>query len=252
MGWTIYRIWSTDWIKDPKTEETKLINAVEKALGRAIIESENNDILDSNDNNTDVLVPIIEIEETIESSEAGYKGYGFDLYKRAYPLNIVDESGDTREGYDIAWDIISLEQPIHFEELCRRIAPAYGRQKATSVVRDEVKHIFRYHLKGMITEDKNEFVRTKDFADVKVRVPNPDDDYLRPITYICDEELALAMKTIALHSFGITPDDLFIVTAREFGFKRTGENIIYSLRKVYHQMLKNGEITEIDGKVHLG
>ena len=40
----------------------------------------------------------------------------------------------------------------------------------------------------MITEDKNEFVRIKDFADVKVRVPNPDDDYLRPINYICNEE----------------------------------------------------------------
>lgn len=61
----------------------------------------------------------------------------------------------------------------------------------------------------------------------------------------------IAMKTIALHSFGITPDDLFIVTAREFGFKRTGENIIYSLRKVYQQMLKNGEVIEVDGKVQI-
>ena len=69
--------------------------------------------------------------------------------------------------------------------------------------------------------------------------------------YLSDEELAIAMKTIVLHSFGITPDDLFIVTAREFGFKRTGENITYSLRKVYQQMLKNGEITEVDGKVHI-
>lgn len=249
MGWTIYRIWSTDWIKDQKTEEEKLINAVEKALGRAVIESEDNDVSDSSDSNADAVIPIIEIEEKIEPSEIADKGYGFDLYKRAYPLNIIDEDGNTREGYDIVWDIISLEQPIHFEELCRRIAPAYGRQKATSVVRDEVKYIFRNHLKGMIIEDKNEFVRIKDFADVKVRVPNPDDDYLRPITYICNEELALAMKTIAQHSFGITPDDLFIVTAREFGFKRTGENIIYSLRKVYQQMLKNGEVTEVDDKV---
>ena len=103
----------------------------------------------------------------------------------------------------------------------------------------------------MIIENKNEFVRIKDFADVKVRIPNPDDDYLRPITYICDEELALAMKTIAQHSFGITTDDLFIVTAREFGFRRTGENIIYSLRNVYQQMLKNGEVTEVDGKVQV-
>lgn len=247
MGWAIYRIWSTDWIKDQKTEEEKLINAVEKALGHAVIESEDNDSIE--DSNTDTIIPITEIEEKVVPSEVGDTGYGFELYKRAYPLNIVDESGNTREGYDIVWDIISLEQPIHFEELCRRIAPAYGRQKATSVVCDEVRYIFRNHLNGMITEDRNKFVRIKDFADVKVRIPNPDDDYSRPIKYICDEELALAMKTIALHSFGITPEDLFIVTAREFGFKRTGENIIYSFRNVYKQMLKNNEVTEVDGKV---
>lgn len=32
MGWRIYRIWSTDWIKDPKSEEEKLVNAVEESL----------------------------------------------------------------------------------------------------------------------------------------------------------------------------------------------------------------------------
>ena len=57
---------------------------------------------------------------------------------------------------------------------------------------------------------------------------------------------------ISLPNFqAIRPTDLFIVTAREFGFKRTGENIIYSLRKVYQQMLKNGEVTEVDGKVNV-
>ena len=199
---------------------------------------------------SDTIIPIIAVEEKIEPSEVVSTGYGFDVYER-YQLNLADVRQKHREETDVIYDAIIKEQPIHFEELCRRIAPAYGRQKATSVVRDEVKYIFRNHLKGMIIEDKNEFVRIKDFADVKVRVPNPDDDYLRPITYICNEELALAMKTIALHSFGIAPDDLFIVTAREFGFKRTGENIIYSLRKVYQQMLKNGGVTEVDGKVNV-
>ena len=248
MGWTIYRIWSTDWIKDQKTEEEKLINAIEKALGRAVTET--GDYISDN-SNEDATVPIIEIEEKVDASEITTVGYKFEHYRR-YDLNdMYDNDGELKDCSDIVFDIISLEQPIHFEELCRRVAPAYGRQKATSVVRDEVKSIFRYHLKGMITKDKYDFVMIKDFADVKVRVPNPDDDYLRPIINICDAELALAMKTIALHSFGITPDDLFIVTARELGFKRTGENIINSLRKVYQQMLKNGEVTELDGKVNV-
>ena len=250
MGWIIYRIWSTDWVKDQKTEEEKLINAVEKALGRVVIESNYIDIFDDNSSVSNTIIPIIEIEEKIEPSEICDKGYGFELYKRANLLDIIGDDNVKDRG-DIAWNIISQEQPIHFEELCRRMAPIYGRQKVTSVVRDEVRYIFRYYLKGKIIEDKNQFVRIKDFVDIKVRIPNPDDDYLRPINYICDEELVLAMKTIAKHSFGITPDDLFIVTAREFGFKRTGDNIIYSLRKVYQHMLKSGEVLEVDGKVQV-
>lgn len=252
MGWTIYRIWSTDWIKDPKTEEEKLINAVEKSLGCSVVESEEFNDIEENSNSTDTVIPIIEIEEKVEPSDNSDKGYGFEFYERINQLNVIDNNGNIRKGHEIVWDIILKEQPIHFEELCRRIAPAYGRQKVTSVVRNEVKYIFTYYLKDLIEINENEFVRKKDFTEIKVRVPNPMDDYLRPIAYICDEELALAMKTIVQHSFGITPEDLFIVTAREFGFRRTGDNIISSLRKVYQKMLIDGSVIEIDGKVQNG
>ena len=57
MGWTIYRIWSTDWIKDQKTEKDKLINAVEKAIGGVAIESEDHYSID--DVNNDTTPPII-------------------------------------------------------------------------------------------------------------------------------------------------------------------------------------------------
>ncbi|MFA9423001.1 MAG: AAA domain-containing protein, partial [Sedimentibacter sp.] len=32
MGWTIYRVWSTDWVKDTKIEGYRLLQAVEKAI----------------------------------------------------------------------------------------------------------------------------------------------------------------------------------------------------------------------------
>ena len=70
MGWTIYRIWSTDWIKDHKTEEEKLINVVEKALGRTIIEDDD----DFDNSNEDAVIPIIEIEEKVEPSEIAENG----------------------------------------------------------------------------------------------------------------------------------------------------------------------------------
>lgn len=37
-------------------------------------------------------------------------------------------------------------------------------------------------------------MRIAGFDDIRVRVPNPEDDYICPIAYICDEELALVMN----------------------------------------------------------
>lgn len=237
MGWRIYRIWSTDWIKDPKSEEEKLVAAVEDSLkrtqGKSIEQTECSQFIND-----------LVIEETIEQP-INTNGYGFveyDLCTPEYFLHL--------EPLDALRTIIGIEQPIHFEELCRRMAPLYGRQKATSVVRSEISSLLTSQ-KGTI-EVKDDFIRFKDFEEFVVRIPKVDSEYLRPINYICDEELLLAMTTIVRKSFGIIPDDLFVATAREFGYKRTGENITSTLRRVYQGALASKQLKEVDGKVANG
>ena len=107
---------------------------------------------------------------------------------------------------------------------------------------------FKYHLSDAIKQEKD-FITLCDFDNLQVRIPSSTDDYIRPIANISDDELALAMTTIVEHSFGIAPEDLFVETARVFGFRRTGENIVSSLRRVYNDMLTNGQFKEVDGKV---
>lgn len=235
MGWRIYRIWSTDWIKDPKSEEEKLVTAVENALKRtqskSVIQTECSHLIDDD----------FVIEETIEQP-ANLNGFGFVEYELCTPEKYLYMMPQ-----DALKKIIGIEQPIHFEELCRRMAPLYGRQKATSVVRSEISSLLT-SLNNFI-EVKNDFIRFKDFEKFAVRIPKVDSEYLRPINYICDEELLLAMTTIVRKSFGITPNDLFVVTARELGYKRTGENITSALRRVYQAALDSKKLKEIDGKV---
>ena len=52
-----------------------------------------------------------------------------------------------------------------------------------------------------------------------------------------------------MHSFGITPDDLITETARAYGFKRTGDKISTTLKAVYEQLLSDGILKVVDGKV---
>lgn len=60
-----------------------------------------------------------------------------------------------------------------------------------------------------------------------------------------------AMKLIIKNSYGISRDDLYVETTRLFGFKRCGDNIWYHLYKAFDNMVKNGEVEEIDYKIHL-
>lgn len=220
MGWTIYRIWSTDWIKDSKSEEDKLITAVENSLKRT--QSKHTETIECSQ-----LINDIVIEETVEKP-TNSNGFGFVEYELCVPEKYMHMSP-----LNALKTIVKIEQPIHFEELCRRMAPLYGRQKATSVVRYEINSLLA-SLKNFIKINDN-FICFNDFKNLTVRIPKDGSEYSRQINYICDEELLLAMTTIVQKSFGITPDDLFIVTAREFGYKRTGENIISTLRRVYQK-----------------
>lgn len=241
MGWTIHRIWSTDWIKNQKNEERKLVEAVERALSKPQNEypKDNSQPIEK-----PVVPPIVEIEEVVKVEKSSNKGHGFVPYKQAklsYP---------GVHGVDLIKKVIEIEQPIHFEDLCRRVAPLFGNQKSTSKVRDNVDYYLRMSFSRDVVR-KGEFLTLSNFDNLQVRVPGENDTYVRPIEFISDNELGLAMLTIVNNSFGLMPDDLMSITAREFGFKRTGENIAVALRRVYKNLLKSGKIKEIDGKVAL-
>ena len=50
MGWKIYRIWSTDWIKDPNTEGEKLLSVIKNAISN-YSDNQINNLLHQDDNN---------------------------------------------------------------------------------------------------------------------------------------------------------------------------------------------------------
>lgn len=239
MGWTIYRIWSTDWIKNMKSEEEKLVKAIDAALAGTMVESPIESLLEQIDTSD---IYDMEIEEEEEKQEISNSPYGFDYYKWGNNNELIGDSTSEK-----IKNVIEYHQPIHFEALCKILAPLWGNQKATSAIKRNVITYFNLILKDEIMV-KDKYVSLANFDNLRVRIPENIND-VRPIDYISEDELALALTTIASQSFGITPDDLIIETARVYGFKRTGGKISSTLRKVYNQLEAEGKICEIDGKV---
>ncbi|MFZ5944439.1 MAG: DUF4011 domain-containing protein [Bacillota bacterium] len=240
MGWKIHRIWSTDWIKDPVTEGHKLIDAVESAINNYAEESEPDSQMPLSQAESEFLS--INEKESGASSDNIVNPYGFE--KQAFtnfsslPRNA---SGYLSMG-DCIKAVVNNEYPIHYELLCKNLAPLLGNEKATVKVRGEVDYALK-SLKGVVRN--GDFFYPSDYTKV---IPKATGN-TRPINYISTDELAEAMLVIVSNSYGILKDSLLQSTAREYGFARSGDRIQVNLQKAYEYLLKSGRVKETDGKV---
>ena len=242
MGWRIYRIWSTDWIKDPITEGQKLVDAVEWALLNASHE-EKMPVPESIDVEPDTVSEMeyitLDVKETVEDTENPYQ---FEI-REAVDFDILPRN---REGYleiaDCIKAMIEKEYPVHYDLICRRVAPLYGLEKVSSTVKKEVD----FGLQKLRTH----VVRKGDFFVPKKEVAiKPVHNNSRQIQHISTDELAAAMYHVAKVCVGATVESICAETARAYGFKRKTDKINTSMLEAYQTLKSSGIVKEIDGKV---
>lgn len=238
MGWKIYRIWSTDWIKDPITEGQRLLEVVEKAITGYIEEA---------CNSSQAPPPIVEdtflsINNRDSSQEDGLNPYGFGQQRYTDFSDLPrDANGYVNLG-DCIKAAVANEYPLHYELLCKKVAPLFGNEKATVKIRREVDYALR-SLKGVVR--KGDFFYAAGYTKIIPRALGN----TRQVNHISPDELAEAMFVIVSKSYGIMRDSLFQIVAREFGFARASERIQVALQHAYEVLLNSGRVKESDGKV---
>lgn len=250
IGWTIYRIWSTDWIKDTKTEGNKLLEAVELAISKY-----KNDRWNTGSKSHDKIIPkkLVSTKQayvTVENTKAEIdinNPYNFKYYEETDVYKITRTPDDTQYLANVVNYVVEKECPIHFELLCKRVATLFGNLKVTVKVRNSVEYVLNNNLKDMVIK-KEDFCWHKNVKEIKVKIPTLNGDG-RPINYISTEELAEAMFVIVGKSFGISKSALCVLTARTFGFNRTGIHISQSMERACLYLLERGKVNEVDGKI---
>lgn len=243
MGWKIYRIWSTDWIKDPIAEGEKLVETVENALLECEIKNtifDGNEIKSNNNNQCEDDFITIDLKEKVhETNENLYNFRGVEVTSFSHLPN--DQFGYVDLG-DCIRAVVDNEFPVHYDFLCKSLAPLFGNEKVTSKVRKEVDYKLNQITSHVVKKD--DFLYPSRNTEIKARHNNS-----RPINYISTDELAVAMYNVASTCIGATIDSLCVETARAYGFQRSSEKINVAMRSAYEHLLSNGKVKEIDGKV---
>ena len=248
MGWNMYRIWSTAWIKNPKDEQERLLTFLNDCLKQNPQEM----TIEFNQTYDVPVETVVEEKNNAFSHNNTTNPYGFGYYVEANwwdaPQNY--NSSNEQHAADVINYILQIEQPIYIDLLYQRVAGLFGREKATSFVREQVDYVLNRTMRASVSK-KDGFVSRNDMPEIKVRVSKIITDEARKVEHIPIPEIEKAMITIADYALGINETDLKVETARIFGFERMGPKVSKAMNDAFVSLLRTGKIKLIDEKVHI-
>jgi very-short-patch-repair endonuclease/DNA polymerase III delta prime subunit len=227
-NWIIYRIWSTDWIKNKKTQVEKLSKFI-KSIEREAKKPVSEDL---------PLIPIISNKK--ESSKIEFLKYpNYENLTKSFPIHI-----HSYQIQDFVLEIIENTSPIHFDELKKIVPFFWGRQKYTNLVDDMTNQILRsLSKKGDIILKEDFVLHSKNKINFR---ETTDNSSRREFLNIHPEELKDGILRILKITSKIKIDELFKMTIRFCGFQSSSTKIKEYFQEIINELEKSKKIKIIN------
>lgn len=227
LGWRFHRIWSTDWFYQRAAEIARLRTALNHArnadeAGVRLVGANDGKVLSLAPASSAPVAPIIEVPQHIHRTMPPYKraavstrGTWCEPHEAA--LSTIRE---------IVTEIVSVEGPIHLEEVARRYAQAFGREKAGSRIVAATAHGLRVATQsGAIKTADNFYFTAEQEADPPVRDRSAESGATLKAASISMLEIQKALRIAREDNAGGSDADLVRTAARLLGFRRVGPDL---------------------------
>lgn len=251
MGWKLYRVWSTEWIRNPAKEGEALLAFLRSVENKGDeVEYLNKRV---NEEKSDISIEqIARATKKFIPKPISVNPYGFAYYKEA-KLGFAPRSDSkdnlTKVGEKVKY-VLSVEQPMHMELLFKRMSHAFITGKVTEGVKNAIMKAIDKRLSDRVKIDGDNFIRLLPEKPVIARIPRKYDTP-RPMEYIHTEEVASAMVRIVEYSSEITAKDLADECARVFGFEHFDDKIKKKTDDALEYLVQFGKVKLVDDKVLL-
>jgi len=246
LGWTIHRVWSTEWFADSKLEKRRLLEAVEaaKLLPKKRLSCEHKRDASSEDSALaekaqeppammfEVLEPEAELPTTpyVECSQLSIR-----------TDNDIPTTPRARLA-DAVFDVVKVEAPVHVAEVTRRIRALWGLKRTGSRIQEAVARGIRYASSEHRVVRRDNFLWLPEEQDVVPRCRTARE--MLKIELICPEEITAAIHKTLEIQYASPTDAIPTTAARLLGFQQTSDQIRREIVRVLRQMLHNGVLVE--------
>lgn len=240
LGWRFHRVWSTDWFYRRSMEIERLREALFSALNcdveTATYESkeEENFSLPTADPESNVIADEIHTFEPIHTRD-------IPLYVRA--TLPVDSSVEPHEASPellekAALAIVKVEGPIHEDEVARRVASFFGKERAgariIAVVKAALERAGRYESQ-LLSETQFWFIQSQKEKPM-VRDRSQEEGTVLKAEYISLFELRAALEYARTDNGGGSDSELIRAASRYLGFRRVGPDLQRRLQEALDQL----------------
>lgn len=262
LGWTIYRIWSTDWYRNRAETTDRMLAAIENAKNtpRRVIGSSvtqpgyaSSYTADAYEDEYAVYdytpTEVAPAGETAVISDKGTLGIaGSPSLFNDIPAYEVCRSLRTPvmgELHDVSAaslalaieDVVQVEGPVHLAEVVRRIRTLWGLHRAGNRIREAVERGIQVAIDGRIVERDGDFLRIPNTT-TPLRRRNGDPP--ARIDLISDAEIAESLKHVLRTQFATARRDLINAAARRLGIQATSSAIESRLDEVVGEGIRKG------------
>ncbi|HEX7637164.1 MAG TPA: DUF3320 domain-containing protein [Burkholderiaceae bacterium] len=224
LGWRFHRIWSTDWFYDRKAEAERLRRALDAAreasggglrlrganhAGPALEESRSRD--------AETVPPLPDVPER-----------QMPAYQRAvFPVSGAQEPHEAEVSTlaGLALRIVAAEGPIHEEEVARRIAASYGKERAGSRILDATRTALASVGAGELLSDGTFWYTQAQEHSPPVRDRGAESGATLKACSISTLEIDAALRLARADNAGGDDIELVRTAARLLGFRRVGADL---------------------------
>lgn len=251
LGWTIYRIWSTDWFQNPQRELSRVLAAIEQAKIRTApaVRDDNRSATKSvNESVSMGRAAPAELPAVVSLKAEPYRVCTLQIRLGGADLHEVPASRFA----DWIEQVVRVEAPVHKEEVIRRIATAAGVMRVGSRIANAFDAGIRAAERAARIRRRGDFLWTPDSLKARPRDRSKLDTASRKFELIPREEIATAILHIVSASMGMDLEEIPPATCRYLGFARTSDDMASAVKRIAQKLVETGRLVMVDGHVTPG
>ena len=240
LGWSIHRVWSTAWAKNPGAE----VERIERALRAARSKTSKRPRPPARAKPQPKASDLEKVVPTTAQVELGeYQMAKLPARILAYGFSDESDSGLVER----IIRVVQVEGSVHREVVLNRLRECYYPARLTSNVKHRITVLINDEVRRGTIQGSGDFLWSH--PDQLAQGPRARGD--RTIEQIPPTELEYVVIDAAEALFGSPRTELVREAARRYGFARAGTNIASVIDVVVQQLLDSGQLVEEFGKIRV-